>query len=181
MSVRPRDVKVFVALLVSMMAGTTVLMALSNNPPLAGAFCLSSYYNLEPVEKSIISRASSLSNRWNSIKIYYSDTKGGNIEQLSSISGLIAPEDIGCHFVVCNGLGATDGEIQPTEKWQRQWSAMLARGGDDGGQTIRICVISDGATTLPTDFQIKRVDALVEELCRKFNIQREYIYYPSGW
>ena len=43
------------------------------------------------------------------------------------------------------------------------------------GQTIRICVIADGKTTLPTDFQIKSVKALVEELHRKFNIQPEFI------
>jgi len=181
MSVRPRDAKVFAALLVSMMFGTIVLMALSNNPPLAGAFCLSSYYHLDPIEKVIVSRAVQSPDRWNRIEIYYSDTKAGNIEQLASLGGLTNPEDINCHFVICNGLGAADGQIQPTEKWQRQWSIIPERSRYDSSQTIRICIISDGKTTLPTDFQIKREDALVEGLNRKFNIQPESIHYPNNW
>jgi hypothetical protein len=181
MSVQPREAKVFVALLVSMTAGTIVLMALGNNPPLAGAFCLSSYYHLDPIEKVIDSRAVQSPDRWNRIEIYYSGTKAGNIEQLSSLGGLTNPKDINCHFVICNGRGADDGQIQPTEKWQKQWSITPDQSRDDSSQTIRICIISDGKTTLPTDFQIKREDALVEGLHRKFNIQPESIYYPNNW
>jgi len=181
MSVQPREAKVFAALLVSMMAGTIVLMALGNNPPSAGAFCLSSYYHLDPIEKVITSRAVQSPDRWNRIEIYYSGTKTGNIEQLASLNGLTNPEDINCHFVICNGLGAADGQIQPTEKWQRQLSVTPDRSRDDSGQTIRICIISDGKTTLPTDFQIKRKDALAEGLHRKFNINPESIYCPNNW
>ena len=181
MSVQSREAKVFAALLVSMIVGTIVLMALGNNPPSAGAFCLSGYYHLDPIEKFIVSRAVQSPGRWNRIEIYYSDTKAGNIEQLASLSGLTSPEDINCHFVICNGLGAADGQIQPTEKWQRQWSIIPDRTQYDSGQTIRICIISDGKTTLPTNFQIKREEALVEGLHRKFNIQPESIYYPNDW
>jgi hypothetical protein len=181
MSVQTREAKVFAALLVSMTVGTMVLMALGGSPPLAGAFCLSSYYHLDPIEKVIAARAVRSANRWSRIEVYYSGTKTGNIEQLALLSGLTSPEDINCHFVICNGLGAADGQIQPTEKWQRQWLIIPDRAGDYSGQTIRICIISDGKTTLPTDFQIKRGEALVEELRRKFNIQLESIHYPNGW
>jgi hypothetical protein len=40
MSKQPRVVKVLAALLVSMTVGAFVLMALGNNPPSAGPFCL---------------------------------------------------------------------------------------------------------------------------------------------
>ena len=171
MSVQPRQAKVFVSLLVSMIVGMTVLMALGNNPPSAGAFSLSDYYRLEPIEKVIASRTFRTPDRWNRIEICYSNTKAGNVEQLASLNGLTSPEDIGYHFVICNGLGAADGQIQPTEKWHRQWSIIPDRPQDDSSQTIRICIISDGETTPPTDFQIKRKEALVEGLYRKFNIQ----------
>jgi hypothetical protein len=181
MSVQPREAKVFVALLVSMIGGTIVLMALGNNPPPAGAFCLSDYYYLDPIEKVIVSRSIQSPDRWNRIDICYSDTKAGNIEQLASLSGIASPEDINCHFVICNGLGAGDGQIQPTEKWQRQWSIIPERSRYDNSQTIRICIISDGKTTLPTNLQTKRGEALVEGLHRKFNIQFKSIYYPNNW
>lgn len=181
MSVQPREAKVFAGLLVSMTIGAIVLMALGNNPPSAGAFCLSSYYHLVPIEKVITSRAVQSANRWNRIEIRYSSTKAGNIEQLALFSGQTNPEEINCHFVICNGFGAADGQIQPTEKWQRQQSIIPDRAGDSFGHTIRICVVADGINTLPTDFQTKRGDALVEGLCRKFNIQPMAIHYPSGW
>jgi len=94
MSNQPRVAKVLAALLVSMTTGAMVLMALGNNPPSAGAFCLSRYYRLGPVEKAIRSRAAQSPGRWNCIEIYYSGAKAGNIEQLASLSGLADPEDI---------------------------------------------------------------------------------------
>lgn len=181
MSNQPRVVKVLAALLASMTAGAIVLMALGNNPPSAGAFCLWSYYRLDPVERAISSQAAQHPSRWSYIEIYYSGTKAGNIEQLSSLSGLTCPEDINCHFVICNGLGGGDGQIQPTEKWQKQWSTIPGRNWYGSSQTIRICIIADPPTTDPTDCQVRRTEALVEALCRKFNIAPEFIRYPGDW
>ena len=181
MSSQPRVAKILAALLLSMTAGAIVLMVLGNNPPSAGPFCLASYYRLDPVENAIQSRTAQSPARWNCIEIYYSGTKVGNIEQLASLMGLAGPEDINCHFCLCNGLGAGDGQIQTTEKWQRQWSIIPGRNWYGTGQTIRICVVADGKTTRPTDCQIKRAEALVEALCRKFDIRPEHVYYPNDW
>jgi hypothetical protein len=179
MSEQQRVAKVLAALLISMTTGAIILMALSNEPPSAGPFCLSSYYRLDPVEKAISSRVPQSPGRWNCIEIYYSATKAGNIEQLASLSGLANPQDINCHFVICNGLGGPDGQIQTTEKWQRQWSIIPGQTWYGTGQTIRICIIADGDTTQPTNLQIKRTEALVDALRRKFNIRPEYLYYPN--
>lgn len=170
-----------VALLVSMTIGAAVLIALGNNPPSAGPFCLYTYYRLDHIEKSIESRAVQSTNRWNCIEIFYSNTKAGNIEQLASRNGLSNPMDLNCHFVICNGLGGKDGQIQDTEKWQRQWSIIPGKTWYGSNRTIRICVIADGKTTFPTDYQRKRVEALIETLFRKFNIEPKSIYYPGNW
>src|SRR4030042_6041238 len=100
-----RVVKVVAALLVSMTTGATVLIALGNNPPAEGPFCLWSYYRLDPVETAIRSQACQLPDRWSRIEIYYSGTKAGNAEQLASMNGLASSEDLNCHFVICNSLG----------------------------------------------------------------------------
>jgi len=181
MSGQPRVAKVLATLLVSMTMGAIVLMALGNNPPSEGPFCLSSYYRLDPVEEAIRSRACQIPSRWSCIEIYYSGTRAGNIEQLASLNGLASAEDLNCHFVVCNGLGDSDGQIQPTEKWQRQWSIAPGRTWYGSGQTIRICAIADGKIFSPTDCQLKRIEALVEGLCRKFSINPESVYYPGDW
>ncbi len=181
MSEQQRVAKVLAALLISMTTGAIILMALSNEPPSAGPFCLSSYYRLDPVEKAISSHVPQSPGRWNCIEIYYSGTKAGNIEQLASLSGLANPQDINCHFVICNGLGGPDGQIQTTEKWQRQWSIIPGQAWYGNGQTIRICIIADAKTVRPTDFQVRRTGELVEALCRKFDIKPEAVYYPSDW
>lgn len=181
MSNQPRVEKVLAALLLSMTVGAIVLMALGNNPPSAGPFNLSAYYRLDPIGKAIRSRAGQFPGRWNRIELYYSGTRAGNIEQLAALAGLANSEDINCHFCVCNGLGGDDGQIQTTERWQKQWSVIPGAGWYGTSQTIRICVVADGETALPTDSQIKRAEALVEALFRKFDITPESIYYPGSW
>ncbi len=181
MSNQPRVAKVLAALLISMTSGAIVLMALGNNPPSAPAFCLYSYYRLDAVQEAIKSRAAQSPDRWNRIEIYYSGTKAGNIEQLASLNGLANPDDINCHFCVYNGLGGGDGQIKPTQKWEKQWAIIPGRTWYGSGQTIRICVVADRNTARPTDCQIKRTEALTESLCRKFDIGPEYVYYPSDW
>ena len=181
MSNQPRVARVLAVLLVSMTVGAVVLMALGGNPPSAGPFCLASYYNLGPIEEAILSRAAQSPGRWSRIEIRNSRSRGGNIEQLASLSGLSSPEDINCHFVICNGLGGGDGQIQTTAKWQKQWAVIPAQNGRATDQVIRICVIADGETTQPTSFQIKRTEALVESLSRKFGIGPKSIRYPANW
>ncbi len=179
MSNQPRMLKVLLVLIVSMTSGTVVLIALGNNPPSSGLFSLSAYRQLEPIENALASSAPQETERWNSIQIYYSRTAAGNIAQLASLAGLVRPGDLNCHFCLCNGKGGIDGLLEATEKWQNQWSCVQTPTWYGNSRTIRICVIADGQTILPTDSQRKRVTEIVEALCRKFNIQT--VYLPSNW
>lgn len=181
MSNQPRVARVLAALLLSMTIGAVVLLALGNNAPLAGPFCLSSYYRLDPVKHAIGSEATQYPSRWNRIEVYYSGTKAGNISQLAALAGMVNSEEINCHFVICNGLGGNDGQIQPTVKWQKQWSAIPGKTWYGTAQSIRICIVADGKNTHPSDSQVKRLEALVEGLYRKFDVGAESIYYPSDW
>jgi hypothetical protein len=188
MRTHTREKKVLVILGISITLGTIILNALGHNPPSAGAFCLSRYYRLGPVKKAIHSRADQSQKRWSQIKIDYSGTESGNIEELALLSKVDSPEDVNYHFIICNGNGGPDGLIQPTEKWQRQSSITAGQSRNDETvfsetpteETIYICVIADNETSFPTDFQIKRTEELVEGLCRKFNIQPESISYPDS-
>jgi len=187
MSNQPRVAKVLGVLVLSMTIGAVVLMVLGQNPPSAGPFCLASYYRLDPIKQAISSYTPTSSERWNCIEICYSGTKAGNLEQLTFLNGLSSPDELNYHFIICNGLGGEDGQILPTEKWQRQWSCIPGRTWYGTNQTVRICIIADENTdeneeaSRPSEYQIKRVEALVEGLCRKFTIASESIYYPGAW
>src|SRR4030042_1734343 len=129
MTAQSRQTKVLVALLVSIVLCTMILNVLGHNPPSAGAFCLSQYYRLVPVEKLVRSRKVQRPRYWKWIEIYYSEgdsdvrvTSGLNIQvelsgSLSSVSG---QQDIDCHFIIYNGHNDLDGKIEPTEQWNRQ-------------------------------------------------------------
>lgn len=178
MSNQPRVVKVLAALLISMTSGAVVLMALGNNPPSAGPFCLSTYYRLDSVEHALRSEAQQSPNRWDSIEIFFSATQGGNIGRLAAAQRLRSASDLNCHFVLCNGVGANDGEIQTTASWQVQQSVRYGTDAQGGQRTVRICLIGDGVSALPTDYQLKRLEALLEALCRRFNIVPDDVYLP---
>jgi len=178
MSNQPRVVKVLAALLLSMTTGAVVLMALGNNPPSAGPFCLSTYYRLESVNRALRSRVSQSAHRWDSIEIAFSGTRGGNIERLADAYGLASGDQVNCHFVLCNGISAGDGEIQTTESWQQQAALRQVANSRADQQTIRICLIGEGGDTPPTDYQLKRLEMVLEELCRRFDISPSAVYLP---
>ena len=176
-----RRTKIFAAALISIGIGAMVLTTLGSNPMPTGAFSLSEYYHLAPIEKVISSNVSRINLYWDCIEVSYIGTKDGNIRDLIALDGMGNPEDIDCHFVIYNGLGGGDGQIQPTEKWQRQWSIAHPRNSYGSDQTIRIRVIADNQNAYPTDSQIKRTEALVETFSRKFDISPVSIYYPKNW
>ncbi len=176
-----RVAKVLAALLASMTTGAIALMALGHNPPSAGPFSLWTYRSLDPVKKAISTQEPQSPSRWNRIEIYYSGTRTGNLQQLTSRKGLSNPKDANFHFCLCNGAGAHDGQILPTEKWRNQRRAIPGDGWYGNGQTIRVCIVADGKTTRMTDNQTKRLQVLVEALSKRFSIRPESIDFPRGW
>ncbi len=177
MSFRTRNTKVLASALISVAIGAVILRILGNNPPASGAFSLSKYYGLDPVKTVISNPLGQVNDHWKQIEINYSGARAA-MAVLPFSSGF--EDDIICHFVIYNDFFGKDGEIQSTEKWQRQQPITTDRTGDSD-RTIHICVMNDGDTTYPTNLQIKRTEALVEGLSRKFAIQGETIFYPDNW
>ena len=177
MSVQSREARVFAALLVSVTIGAIVLMALGNHPASVGAFCLSSYNELDPVGRAVYFRRSLSSERWNSITIFCAGIEDAGIPQPPVPDNSVASNS---HFVVCNGRLGEDGQIQSTDKWRSQLSITDST-GRSGRRTIHVCVLTDKRSSRPTEYQVKRTESLAEELARVFNIQPQFITYPLGW
>jgi len=180
MTIRKREARVFAALAVSMTLALLLLKALSQNPPPAGAFCLTHYNDLPTIEKAVALDPDQAPRQWDTIEIFYSQTRGGNTEELVELEGLTGPDQLNCHFIIGNCLGADDGQIIKSGKWNKQLCAESAIIKDKKQTVIRICVIADKIAR-PTDFQIKRTEALTQILQRKFNIEARSIYYPDDW
>ena len=195
MTAQSRQTKVLVALLVSIIVCTIILNILGHNPPAAGAFCLSQYYRLVPVDKLVGSRDVRRLGYWMGIEIYFSECKANNrvisgpdlrIEKLDSLSSISKQEGNSCHFIIYNGLTGYDGQIKPTDKWKKQLPADRSAASNkqharDNVQTIYVCIAMNGQSTQPTNFQIKRAQVLIDKLCKEFNIDAESVLYPTSW
>ena len=170
--------RVLLILLVSMTSGAIILMLLGNNAPSEGAFSLSSYYRLVPLSQITTSRVFQQKDRWDRIDIHYSGTRAGDIKSLAALNGLTDPKQLNCHFIICNGTGGLDGQIQATERWQNQQSVDVPGSRLSMLKSVVICVIADGRNVPATDSQVKRLERLVEALSRRFKIKSDQVHYP---
>ncbi len=168
-----RTVAVLFALLAAMTVGAMVLMTLDQYAPGAGAYSLSSYLRLDPVEQVVKNTLQTAPAQWDGIEVFYSRTRAGNVDELPLLISLSGGQAEQFHFLVCNGNGAEDGHIQTTSQWRQQAAA-------EQSGTIRICVVGDSRTPL-TNSQVQRTNDLVENLSRTFNIGPRRIRYPANW
>ena len=157
-----------------------VLMALGNHPPSAGAFCLSTYYNLGPAERAISSTINRTSNSWDSVEIFYHSAGHQDFEDSDAKDGLGFDPDSKYHFIVGSPNRPGDGRIRPTEAWKRQYNLVSGPNHPGTPRTIRICILHDEKANSPTDLQTIRTEALVAGLCRKFDIQPLSVHWPGN-
>lgn len=195
MTAGSRQTGVIVVLFISILIGGAILNALSHNPLSASAFCLSRYYHLAPVGESVDCRVALTAAHWNEIEIRYghyaevrSETKCGSDRSPKesgfpkSAPGFTAAD---CHFIVCDDHLDNDGQIKSTRNWRRQLAVDTNATGRpqsriEDKHTIYICVATNGENTTPSDAQIRRTDALVEELRRRFRISRDAVRYAGS-
>jgi hypothetical protein len=120
--------------------------------------------------------------RWQAIVIHHSGSpvgSPGTIDAQHKAQGL---DGLGFHFVIGNGSGFRDGEIQVGYRWLDQFPG--AHVGGPGGDwynhhAIGICLVGDGSRRPFTDQQASRLVDLVSALARKLEIPPERIYLHS--
>lgn len=177
---RSRRVRVFMSALFSILLGAVVLKALSFTPPSAGAFSLSQYYGLEPIE-SVIARENAHSHtRWNHIEITYNTPAAPAPDTQLPPNNPVCYDDTKYHFIICNGFIGEDGQIIATQKWKKQKSITHAKNQHKGGRMIRIHIIPDNSTSRPTQIQETRTKKLTETLARIFHIQTDFISWINN-
>jgi hypothetical protein len=162
-----RNFIVFLSLVGLLSFTSVLLLALSPDPliPSASAslFALDAPQSMDAVFRT----ASPLEpSRWKYVFVHHSQTPEGSAQTLVGRDGM--PVD---HFVIGNGDGAIDGEIQITQRWAGQVAAAPAPGLDRIGQDcVSICVIGDFDRSAPTPTQTLRLTQLVGALQRKLQI-----------
>jgi hypothetical protein len=109
--------------------------------------------------------------RWKYIYIHQSATSGGDARTLA---GADRSGEIPDHFVIGNGNGLSDGEIQVGPKWNDQAPAQPPAGADRlDPDCISVCLVGNFDQSQPTPTQIRRLGQLVQALQDQCRISSE--------
>ena len=110
-------------------------------------------------------------NGWTCIYVHHSRSANSNSAKLANANG-----ELDDHFVIGNGQGLSDGEIQLGQRWDQQRSAAAPKPGTRiDPACISICVVGDFDQNRPTPMQIRRLARLVSTLQARYRIPLTHI------
>jgi hypothetical protein len=163
-----------VASLVAVLALTGVLLRAMQGAPLTpdAAYGLMSADSRRSLSVIFNTQVGAHPARWKSIYVHHSKTPGGNESTISQTQG-----GCGDHFVIGNGQGAVDGQIQFSLRWDLQQPADPAPGvARVDAACVSICVVGDFDSSPPTPTQLRRLQQLVQTLQERFRIGAEQVW-----
>jgi hypothetical protein len=159
----PKRNAIVVASLLAALVFTSILLLTLSPPPLAPDAARRLFALDQP---DALDTVTSLQpGRWQAIYIHHSKTRSGD-------AGTVIRGGMGDHFLVGNGQGCEDGEVQVGQRWLHQQPARLALPAPAGSaeRTITVCLVGDLDRTAPTPAQVRQLEQLVQTLQRKLNI-----------
>jgi N-acetyl-anhydromuramyl-L-alanine amidase AmpD len=112
---------------------------------------------------------------WTSIVIHHTATDKGSVESIHETH--IAKEwlGIGYHFVIGNGNGMGDGEIEPTFRWREQLHGAHAGSEEYNQHGIGIALVGNFDEQPPSPAQLAAIKRLVAVLKSEYHIDSEHI------
>ena len=180
-----RTVVVWVCLVSSMTLVSALLLALEPMPSGPGqsvAMIGVDRVLVEPVEPLATHVPIDIA-RWGAILIHHSGQPSGSASTLDAEHRAADLGGLGYHFVIGNGTGSRDGEVEVGARWLAQQPGIHATGDQAAWynqHAIGICLIGDGDYAAPTEAQRKAVVDLVSDLRRRLNMPAQYVRLHSG-
>jgi hypothetical protein len=113
---------------------------------------------------------------WKSIVLHHSATETGSVESIHAQHVLRKDADgnpwlgIGYHFVIGNGRGMPDGDVQATFRWHDQLDGAHAGELNHNKNGIGICLVGDFNREPPTEAQQAALSELLNSLQSRFQI-----------
>ncbi len=111
---------------------------------------------------------------WRAIIIHQTGALSGNAAYLDRTrppGG--SPQCVAFHFLIGNGRGAADGEIQVGNRWRRQTPSPSVTGAE--GDAINVCLVGDFVREPPTRMQMASLALLLRHLQWRFSIPRRHV------
>lgn len=167
-----RKFVVFTSLIGVLTVTSALLLALAPAPVSPDA--ASSLYAIDaPSSLDVIfdTKAPAQPNHWKYIYIRHTKTRAGNALTLGQNS-----HGIGDHFVIGNGDGAIDGEIQIGQRWNQQLAALPPiKEASIAPDCVSISLVGDFDRAVPTPTQLHRLSQLVRTLQGRLGIPADNV------
>lgn len=115
---------------------------------------------------------------WRYIVLHHSASDSGNANVFDVEHRARGWDGLGYHFVIDNGKGGLDGQIEIGERWKLQkWGAHTGNtpSNEYNNYGIGICMVGDFTNSMPTRAQLTSMKQLVLELMAKYDIPPENV------
>ncbi|MAT16147.1 MAG: N-acetylmuramoyl-L-alanine amidase [Planctomyces sp.] len=118
---------------------------------------------------------------WKWIVVHHTATDRGSVESIheSHLKRRDANGNswlgIGYHFVIGNGQGMEDGDIEPTFRWRQQLHGAHAGRAEENQQGIGICLVGNFENHPPSAAQLTAIKKLVFTLKQEYGIDSDHV------
>ena len=111
-------------------------------------------------------------NPWKWIVIHHSATPAGSAGSFDREHRAKGWDELGYHFVIGNGTGSKDGQIEVGSRWPKQkWGAHAKTAGQEYNNFgIGICMVGNFDIDRPTATQTRALAKLVAHLMQTYHI-----------
>jgi hypothetical protein len=109
-----------------------------------------------------------------SIVLHHSATHGGSAAAFDR-SHRARLGGLAYHFIVGNGQGSGDGEVETGYRWRDQIPGPHTKNQQANLESIAVCVVGDLQAGAPTSKQVAALMDLLERLCREASIPADRV------
>ena len=148
------------ASLAGLLTLTSALLLALSPPPISGESAINNLWAADAADGN---------GHWKFIYVHESNTPAGSAGQLAHD-----------HFLIGNGAGFADGQIQIGQRWNNQTAAVAPAGVQSiDPDCISICVVGNFDATAPTTAQVRRLSQLIATLQGQLGIGADKVYLPD--
>jgi len=121
------------------------------------------------------------SNHWKYIVIHHSATNQGSTSAFHRSHTMLGYGGVAYHFVVGNGQGMKDGEVESTFRWKNQTigTHVSVKSWEYNIHGIGICLVGNFEKKKPTSKQRNSLIQLIVKLMKDHNISSDNIIFHN--
>ncbi len=133
--------------------------------------------NFDYFEKHLRVNSGVKLNKWKYIVVHHSATDNGNARRFDYFHRKIRhmPRGMAYHFVIGNGSGLGDGEVEVGSRWKLQQPGGHLKSNKLNQEALGICLVGNLEKNSPSKKQLESLRALTRYLQTKFSVPRSRV------